>query len=163
MLTPPTACSSHACPNYAVKGGKCADHQSESSKKLNDSYAVKSQKPFFKEYRSARWKKLREARLRGNPICQVIEAGVQCTAPATVCHHLIDPKLGGEAKLWDWTNIVCVCSHHHPGGSEGEKVADRRNFADSIGSGGTRIVHQKYATKTTASAMALSCNLAGLP
>jgi hypothetical protein len=162
---PPTACKSQPCPNYAVKHGRCADHQPEAGKVIADSYKVKSQKPFFKLYKSARWAHpvtgLRAARLRGNPICQVLDdAGVQCTSPATIGHHLIDPKVGGESAFWDAKNIVCVCAHHHPGGQEGERLEDRRNFADTILFGGKRIVHPKYAPKTTAQGMVLSVKLA---
>jgi hypothetical protein len=163
MNMPPTACAHSGCSQYGVAGGYCADHQDQTSKKYHDSYAVKRTKPFFKEYKSARWKKLREARLRGNPICQVIEGGIQCRSAATVAHHIVDPKVGGESALWNASNIVCICAHHHPGGQEGERSQDRRNFADTILFGGTRIVHPKYESKQTAQGMSLSCKLAGLP
>jgi hypothetical protein len=164
---PPTACRTQGCPNMAVKNGRCDTCQPLTGKTINDSYDVKKEKPFFKQYHSPRWKALRATRLRHNPICQVMEGAEQCDRPATVCHHIVDPKVGGEAALWDWKNIVCVCAPHHPGGSEGEKVDDHRNFADSIGPticGVPNVFkHPQYASKSTAQGMSLSCRLAGLP
>ncbi len=165
MNLPPTACSNQGCARYAVAGGKCADHKSETSKKYHDSYAVKSERPYFKEYRSAKWKALRAARLRGNPICQLIENGVQCTAPAYHGHHIISPGTN-FSLFYVWSNIVMLCRHHHDH-RDGEQANDPRNFADSIGAtvGGVtnRLIHPKHALKTTAAGMSLSCKLAGLP
>jgi hypothetical protein len=48
-----------------------------------------------------------------NPICQVIENGVQCRYGSQIAHHLISPKEDKSLFLTP-LNIVCVCRRHHP-------------------------------------------------
>lgn len=52
-----------------------------------------------------------------NPLCQKIENGVQCNAPGTVLHHLVEPQC--NAEFFDPKNVVMLCPGHHPGGAKG--------------------------------------------
>jgi hypothetical protein len=123
-----------------------------------NSYAVKSQKAFFKEYHSKRWQDLRALLLRSNPVCQLIEEGKQCNQPSKYCHHLISP-LADSGLLFKWQNLVMLCAHHHDN-REGEQENDPRNFADTIVSIMGMQQRQVHPKKSRAS---LSADLAGLP
>ena len=120
MNRPPTAC------RCGVVNCKDESHRNV-GKKISDSYAVKSQRPFFKEYHCKRWRDLRDSLLTHNPLCQVIEKGVRCMRPASICHHLISPQQD-YSKIYDWRNLVCICPHHH-NDTEGEDPNANRSFS----------------------------------
>jgi 5-methylcytosine-specific restriction protein A len=56
---------------------------------------------------TARWRKLRAAKLRTNPICE--HDG--CRLLATEVDHVVPLSIGGDR--WDWSNLQSLCRGHH--------------------------------------------------
>ncbi|WP_374159096.1 HNH endonuclease [Mycobacterium sp. G7A2] len=54
-----------------------------------------------------RWRKLRAAKLRANPICQ----WPGCRRPATEVDHIKPLAEGG--REFDWENLQSLCHEHH--------------------------------------------------
>ena len=54
-----------------------------------------------------RWRKLRAAKLRHNPICQ----HDRCRRPAVEVDHIQPLSQGGDR--WDWANLASLCREHH--------------------------------------------------
>jgi 5-methylcytosine-specific restriction endonuclease McrA len=76
-----------------------------------------------------------------NPICQLIDDGVQCTSPSEEVHHLISPRVD-QSKRTDPANLVAVChACHHKG--EGENPNDFREYAPTKAYGGVQHEHPK--------------------
>jgi hypothetical protein len=92
-----------------------------------------------KLYNSSRWRQLAPIIRKRNPICQFLsDFGVQCQNPATICHHLVDPK-DSEKLFWEWFNIVAVCAAHHQGGQRGETQGYK--YAHTVGFSGQVYSH----------------------
>jgi 5-methylcytosine-specific restriction endonuclease McrA len=60
-----------------------------------------------KRYYTARWRRLRAAILRADPICQ----GHECDQLATVCDHIHPARIGGA--FWDPGNLQGLCTRCH--------------------------------------------------
>ena len=56
---------------------------------------------------TSRWRKLRAAKLRTNPICQ--HDG--CRRPGVEVDHVQPLSQGGDR--WDWGNLASLCHEHH--------------------------------------------------
>src|SRR5262245_39242603 len=69
-------------------------------------------------YVSERWKAMRDAVLRAQPVCQ------RCRrAPSTVAHHVVPHR--GDATLF-WTGkLEAVCASCHNGLIQSEEAKDR--------------------------------------
>ncbi len=71
-------------------------------------------------YRTARWQRIREAKLSQEPLCryclrqEIVEA-------ATVCDH-IDPHKGDEAKFFDPDNVQSLCARCHDSVKQREEM-----------------------------------------
>lgn len=66
---------------------------------------------YRKLYRTARWAKLREAKLAADPLCaRCLE--MEVVEPATVVHHRRAHK-GSETLFWDYDNLESICKPHH--------------------------------------------------
>jgi hypothetical protein len=136
--TPPTAC--RRCGK-----GDCKDesHKITDARRWTSSYAYRKQRPFNTDYASQRWKKLRALLTDFNPLCQHIEYGVRCMRPATIGHHLIDPKVD-YSRFYDPSNLVAVCKAHHPGGQPGELLNARQEYAPTRWEFNQVFEHPKY-------------------
>lgn len=51
--------------------------------------------------------RLRKAKLKANPICQVH----QCNRPATEVDHVVPLAEGGPR--YEWANLASLCAEHH--------------------------------------------------
>lgn len=69
-----------------------------------------------KIYQSAEWKKLREAKLIANPLCEICLAKGEVT-PAIDIHHIDSfTKYDGTKKLsvaFNYSNLLSVCKQCH--------------------------------------------------
>ena len=74
--------------------------------------------PIRRWYDTARWARFTVYMLDRNPMCQRIFKGEQCRNGATTVHHLLSPRQRPDLFL-EPKNVVCLCAHCHPGGTEG--------------------------------------------
>jgi hypothetical protein len=82
--------------------------------------------PNDKRYKTTAWKKLSLVMRGNNPICQRIpnaglyKPGEQCHAPATMCHHIVSPRVRPDLFLVA-SNLICLCDqcHNDSEGTEG--------------------------------------------
>src|SRR5437879_3607555 len=128
---PPTACASPGCGGYAVEQGRgyCQKHRGDSPT-LAGRRAYDRQRD--QRYSSVRWRKFRQAVLVYNCICQRVEHGEQCTRPAAIIHHIIDPNDRPDL-MYDASNVVAICPghhHHHAGAQQGELYVPTRWMLD---------------------------------
>jgi hypothetical protein len=155
MTKPPLAC--RVCGR-----GSCQEHKNVGTTIAN-SYAVKKQRPHFKQYHTKRWRDLADAMRRHNPICQHVDAatGVRCDQPSQMVHHIVDPK-DDPSKFYDWRNLVALCNAHHSHSQGEDPNRIDRYFAPTLGAklAGTEQPRQEHPRK---SSVALSCDLKGLP
>jgi 5-methylcytosine-specific restriction protein A len=82
-------------------------------------------------YETASWRNFSAWTRRRNPICQRINAGTQCTNPATLTHHLISPRVAPE-RLLDSTNVCALCASCHPKEDTPHWVAGKDYVATSF-------------------------------
>jgi 5-methylcytosine-specific restriction enzyme A len=76
--------------------------------------------PIFKLYNCAAWHRCTTAFLSCNPGCMRIgPEGKQCHEAATICHHLISPRVRQDL-MYSFSNLKALCeAHHEP--TEGER------------------------------------------
>jgi len=65
-------------------------------------------------YNSAKWRKLRKAYIRANPMCE----HPQCNKAGEVVDHITPIRLGGAALKWDNLQTLCAMHHNRKSGSE---------------------------------------------
>lgn len=111
MNQPPTACSTPNCGGTSIAGGKCEKCQvpAAPAPKPHDYH-----REWKKLYQCKRWRVLRDAVLRRDPVCVVCNR-----AAATVADHKKDHR--GDVKLfYDFNNLRGVCDecHNEKTGSE---------------------------------------------
>ena len=66
---------------------------------------------YHRWYRIARWRRLRKAQLRLEPLCCKCRDEGRLTAAAVVDH--IRPHRGNPALFWDPDNLQSLCRPHH--------------------------------------------------
>jgi 5-methylcytosine-specific restriction protein A len=100
-------CRHPGCPNLAVRGGYCVDHQSEQAKR-----PVEGRRGSARERGYTRaWERLRAYVLRTEPLCRPCqERGI--IRPATLVHHL-DPISDGHPNLPSLDRLVPMCDECH--------------------------------------------------
>jgi hypothetical protein len=77
--------------------------------------------PIWKLYRCAAWPRCRDSFLSCNPICQrLCEDGKQCHEAASICHHILSPRVRPDL-MYAFSNLKAVCEAHHPN-TEGEPL-----------------------------------------
>jgi hypothetical protein len=78
----------------------------------------------MKEYRTARWMRMKQYMLRNNVMCQrILDDGTRCYKWATILHHIVSPRVDAS-RMYDASNIICVCAAHHPN-TKGEEDTSR--------------------------------------
>lgn len=83
---------------------------------------------YRKLYRTTRWRAVRAAQLRAEPLCAMcLQMGK--TRAATVADHKRAHR-GDEALFWDPDNLQSLCAPHHDAARQAE---ERRGFV--IGNG----------------------------
>ena len=106
---PPTICRKAGCSNTTTqRNGYCTEHQDYAKEqerlwreKRNENRESASRRGY-----GAEWRKLREAKLKANPLCE------RCGAPASVVHHKDHNQYN---DFWDNLESVCRSCHeqHH--------------------------------------------------
>ena len=129
LASPPRPCRKAGCNVLTTdRSGYCDEHRS---------YGEQRRKDYFKKLDEQRqsasrrgygvdWRKLREAKLRANPLCE------KCGAPASVVHHKDHNQYN---DFWDNLESVCRACHEehhgrkkkseHAGSFEGRNLANR--------------------------------------
>jgi 5-methylcytosine-specific restriction protein A len=98
-------CNYPGCTRLINPGEKyCPEHTREPVRKEPFKKAFRSNAPL---YNSAKWRKLRSAKIKENPWC------AKCGADKHLeVHHLIPPR-GNEELFFDADNIIVVCESCH--------------------------------------------------
>ena len=114
MNTPPTACRTPGCKGYAVRSGLCSDCAGITVGDTATPPRISKHdyhRPWKHLYNTTRWRKLRDAILRRDPICT---DGVVCEkrAASTVADHKIDHR-GNLQLFYDPNNLRGVCKPCH--------------------------------------------------
>jgi 5-methylcytosine-specific restriction protein A len=95
-------CRYPRCPNYAERGGYCAEHRA-AARELPSEIARDAPLGHFEK---ARFRRLRHSFLIRHPLC------ARCREPATILDH-IRPHRGVVALFWDQTNWQTLCARCH--------------------------------------------------
>ena len=117
----PTPCRYPGCAQVLNTPGYCAQHQT----KVHRDYS-RARKGFDTElgfYQSARWRNIRAAVLRDNPLC----CGCQTKGVlqlAKVVDHIVPIKLGGER--FERSNLQGLCVPCHNAKTASETAASRQ-------------------------------------
>ena len=117
-IRPPRPCRKPGCNTLTTdRSGYCDEHRSYGEqrrrdffKKLNEQRQSASRRGY-----GAEWRKLREAKLKANPLCE------KCGAPASVVHHKDHNQFN---DFWDNLESVCRACHeeHHGRKKKSEHV-----------------------------------------
>ena len=105
----PTPCRFPLCPNPAVKGGYCTQHQHlarEDARRTDERRGSARERGY-----TTAWDKARAAFLRQHPICEECARQGRLT-PATVVDHIV-PHRGNRQRFWDRDNWQALCSACH--------------------------------------------------
>jgi len=102
-----SACRHPRCPNLAVLGGYCADHQSQRTKRPVDDYRGSARERGY----TRAWEIARGAWLKQHPLCAECERQGRVT-PATVVDHVV-PHKGDRIKFWDRNSWQSLCAFCH--------------------------------------------------
>ena len=99
---PPSPCSYPGCPNYAVKNGYCL----QCWKEVNKNYEKTRETAVQRGY-TWRWRKIRVAKLRRNPMCECEECRGEKKI-ADMVHHI-----DGNPKNNRPENLMSMHNSHH--------------------------------------------------
>jgi len=99
--------------------------------------------PATKFERGWDWRLVSQAFRRANPICQAIDDGNRCYAPAELVHHLISPNERPDLRIF-WPNLVSLCANHHtPDEGDGKQY----DYAPTTLPDGREYLHAPIASK----------------
>jgi 5-methylcytosine-specific restriction protein A len=109
-------CKQFGCTGL-VKSGYCEKHQTNnSSLRQRREYDRERNQQFHRQvYKSARWAKLRQMKLRASPFCELADRCVQRTghpAVATVVDH-VEGTAERPDLAYDWDNLRSCCKSCH--------------------------------------------------
>jgi len=106
-----TTCNRPGCPTL-VKGSKFCSRHAEQAKQRE--YSERNADEVMKLYRTQRWERFKIYMRSRNPLCQrILENGEQCMYPSSILHHIVIPRVTLH-RMFDASNIFCVCESHHP-------------------------------------------------
>lgn len=105
---PKKPCAHPTCPELIEKGQSyCTQHRKERNRQYKRD---RQDKETQKIYTSTRWRKIREIKLKKNPLCQDCQdEGV--IKVADVVDHITPIKQGGA--VWSMDNLRSLCVRHH--------------------------------------------------
>src|SRR5438874_6893193 len=89
---------------------------------------TKKRDPIDRALDNAEWRKFVATLRIFNALCQRIVDGVQCMHPGKIGHHLVG-RHTDPSRMCDPSNVVMVCSAHHPAGIDGEPADSRNEYA----------------------------------
>jgi len=116
-------CRHPRCPGRAQRDGFCDAHRKQRNNNYNrERRADPNREDSF--YSSARWRRLRAAKLAKNPLCETCELDGRIVAANTVDHRT-PIKHGGDP--WSWDNLQSQCGpcHSRKSAQEGSRWHDR--------------------------------------
>jgi hypothetical protein len=107
-----TTCGKPGCPTLvkAGTGGYCPTHLVQRNQQIN---AERSRDEVRRLYSTKRWERFAWWMLCRNQPCQRLVDGQRCEQGATICHHIVSPRVELH-RMFDAENILCVCAGHHP-------------------------------------------------
>jgi 5-methylcytosine-specific restriction protein A len=103
---PKRPCGYPGCPNLC-DSGRCEKHTKQ---ERHDYDARRQDDPQRKIYCSARWRRLRAAKLAADPLCERCKQA-DILEGASDVHHIKDIRDGGDP--WDWGNLASLCHRCH--------------------------------------------------
>src|SRR6056297_3255416 len=106
-------CAYPGCPELIEAGHTyCEKHGAKESTRRNKRYDENDRDPRLKKfYSSSRWRKLRDIKLKRDPICEICE-GKGRTRIATEVDHIIPIKVDWEKRL-KLDNLQSLCHSCH--------------------------------------------------
>jgi 5-methylcytosine-specific restriction endonuclease McrA len=103
-----SACSVPGCPNAAYKAGRCEQHYREWQRGWDSRRAKTAERGY-----SSVWRRLRQLKLRRQPLCEdCLAKGI--TTPAVLVHHARPINEGGKV-LPSLNELVSLCEKCHGG------------------------------------------------
>ncbi|RRD23954.1 HNH endonuclease [Brucellaceae bacterium VT-16-1752] len=90
---------------------------------MTDPRSVEAKK-YRARYKSAKWRRIREAQLRMQPLCEYCLQS-EIVEPATVVHHGDGGHKGNELKFWTGP-FVSLCKEHH------DRDAQREDLGQTV-------------------------------
>lgn len=87
-----TPCNEPGCPRFSTGRGTCDEHRRKHERERSARRRAEGDPGL---YTRARWRKLRNAKLRSKPLCERCEADGR-TEPAVDVHHKIPVTHGGD-------------------------------------------------------------------
>lgn len=86
---------------------------------------------YHRLYDTSEWRRLRQAKLQRNPICErcLVNRYVE---KATVVHHIIAHK-GNRVLFFDMNNLQSLCKPHHDGEAQSEELRGYSTAVDNDG------------------------------
>ena len=105
-------CSYPGCPELIEAGDTyCEKHRAKANRQRNKRYDQKRDPKLKKFYSSSRWRKLRNLKLKRDPICEMCEEKNR-TRMATEVDHIIPIKVDWEKRL-RLDNLQSLCHGCH--------------------------------------------------
>lgn len=111
------ACLQPGCGGYAETLGRCAAHAAPI---VQAREAARRTEAGRRWYYTARWRRLRLAVLRAEPLCRRCWTRDQRPVPATDVDH-VEPHRGDPRRFWRLGNLQPLCAACH-----WEKTAEER-------------------------------------
>jgi 5-methylcytosine-specific restriction protein A len=100
-------CLYPGCPEVVDGGGYCPHHKKTYKRDINKQYDKQYRS---NNYSSSTWEKVRNMKLKRNPLCELCMT-YDRVIPARIVHHITPIKQGGS--LLDLTNLMSVCRRCH--------------------------------------------------
>lgn len=85
-------------------------------KRKRDSVTTQKKGKYQEVYQDKRWKKLRTAKMRSNPLCERCEKYSK-VKPTEEVHHIVPHDINPDLAF-EWDNLMSVCVECH-------KILDR--------------------------------------
>lgn len=115
-LKPKRPCRRAGCPN-TTHDGFCPEHQAEryrqQDRQRGEHHAI---------YSTKRWKRLRQMKLRADPLCELDEG---CRRLAVEVHHREDVADRPDLA-YEWGNLCSACKSCHSAETARQHLAARR-------------------------------------
>lgn len=103
------ACLEAGCLGYAERFGRCETHAAPIlARQQSADRSAEAGRGF---YFTTRWKRLRAAVLRAEPLCRHCAADGR-PEPATDVDHIVRHQ-GDPRRFWDARNLQPLCARHH--------------------------------------------------
>ena len=98
----------------------CERHAQQAKRR---EYDERNADPIRRLYHTKRWERFAYYMMCRNQPCQRLVGDKRCEQAATICHHITSPRVELH-RMFDASNVLCVCAAHHPN-TQGEQDVTR--------------------------------------